>query len=185
MGDAAREPATAFLAGGSTAVLLGWRDSTIDIDLKLVPDSDALLRAVPRLKEELEVNVELASPDLFIPVPPGWEGRSPWETAQGLLTVRHFDLTAQALAKLERGHARDLDDVRALLDRGLVGREKLMSFLGAVEDELYRFPAIDPRRCTGPWKPSLVRPDMPSQTPSRAVSDQRLHAVISGGRSHR
>ena len=144
LGGAAREPTTAYLTGGSTAVLLGWRDSTIDIDLKLVPDSGPLLRAVPRLKEELQVNVELASPDLFIPVPPHWEDRSPWETTEGMLTVRHFDLTAQAVAKLERGHGRDLDDVQAMLDRALVTREGLLAFLDAIEDELYRFPAIDP-----------------------------------------
>jgi len=144
LGGAAREPATAYLTGGSTAVLLGWRDSTIDIDLKLVPDSVTLLRAIPRLKEELQVNVELASPDLFIPVPRHWEDRSPWETTEGMLTVRHFDLTAQAVAKLERGHGRDLDDVRAMLDRGLVRREALLAFLDAIENELYRFPAIDP-----------------------------------------
>ncbi len=144
LGGAAHEPATAYLTGGSTAVLLGWREGTIDIDLKLVPDSGALLRAVPRLKEELEVNVELASPDLFIPVPPGWENRSPLEATHGMLTVRHFDLTAQAVAKLERGHARDRDDVQAMLDRGLVTGEGLLAFLGAIEDELYRFPAIDP-----------------------------------------
>jgi hypothetical protein len=144
LGAAAQEPSTAYLTGGSTAVLLGWRDSTIDVDLKLVPDSTPLLRAVPRLKEELEINVELASPDLFIPVPPQWEDRSPWEATEGMLTVRHFDLTAQAMAKLERGHDRDLADVQAMLDRGLVDREGLLAFLDAVEDELYRFPAIDP-----------------------------------------
>ncbi len=144
LGAAAREPTTAYLTGGSTAVLLGWRDSTIDIDLKLVPDSGSLLRAVPRLKDELEINVELASPDLFIPVPPGWEDRSPWEATEGMLSVRHFDLTAQAVAKLERGHARDLGDVRAMLERDLVGREGLLAYLSAIEDELYRFPAIDP-----------------------------------------
>ena len=44
--------------GGATAVLHGWRASTIDVDLKLVPDDDALLRALPRLKEELHVNLE-------------------------------------------------------------------------------------------------------------------------------
>ncbi|MDQ6910724.1 MAG: hypothetical protein M3Z84_08100 [Actinomycetota bacterium] len=145
LAGAAREPATAYLTGGSTAVLLGWRDTTIDIDLKLVPDSDPLLRAIPALKEELEINVELASPDLFIPVPPGWEDRSPWEVTEGMLTVRHFDLTAQAMAKVERGHGRDLADVRAMLDRGLVSREGLLSYLDAIEHELYRFPAIDSR----------------------------------------
>lgn len=124
-------------------MLLGWRESTIDVHLKLVPDTGSILRAVPALKEELRVNVELASPDLFIPVPPGWEDRSPWETTEGLLTVRHFDLTAQAVAKIERGHTRDLDDVQAMLDRGLVDRPGLLAYVDAVGDDLYRFPAID------------------------------------------
>lgn len=144
LGGAARSPATAYLTGGSTAVLLGWRDSTIDIDLKLVPDSGELMRALPALKEALEINVELASPDLFIPVPAGWEDRCPWESTEGRLTVRHFDLTAQAVAKLERGHARDVADVAAMLGRGLVSPAGLLSFLDAIEPELYRFPAIDP-----------------------------------------
>lgn len=143
LGREARRPTVAYLTGGSTAVLLGWRESTIDIDLKLVPDTD-LLRAVPRLKEELEINVELASPDLFIPVPPGWEERSPWHATEGQMTVRHFDLTAQAMAKLERGHAHDLDDVQAMLDRGLVTRDGLSSYFAQIEADLYKFPAVDP-----------------------------------------
>ena len=36
------------------------------------------------------------------------------------MTFRHYDLYAQALAKVERGHARDLADVEAMLERGLV-----------------------------------------------------------------
>ncbi len=60
----------------ASAVLLGFRASTVDIDLKLIPDSDELLRAIPKLKEELQVNVELASPDQFIPPLPEWRERS-------------------------------------------------------------------------------------------------------------
>ncbi|MEO5589276.1 MAG: hypothetical protein ABIS03_06800 [Gemmatimonadaceae bacterium] len=44
-----------------------WRDSTIDIDLKMVPERDALFRALPELKERLEMNIELAAPDRGIP----------------------------------------------------------------------------------------------------------------------
>jgi len=88
--------------------------------------------------------VELASPDLFIPVPPGWEDRSPTALVAGLLSVHHFDLTAQAMAKIERGHTRDLADVAAMLERKLVTREGIAAFLDAVEPELYRFPAVDP-----------------------------------------
>ena len=61
-----------YLTGGATAVLIGWRESTIDVDIKLVPETDELLREIPSLKERLQINVELASPDQFIPVREGW-----------------------------------------------------------------------------------------------------------------
>ncbi|CAN5215452.1 hypothetical protein BH24ACT1_BH24ACT1_09640 [soil metagenome] len=144
LGPAATQPTTLYLTGGATAVLLGWRDATIDVDIKLVPDDGSVLRVVPPLKEALELNVELASPDLFLPVRPGWEDRSPWETSVGRLVVRHFDLTAQALGKLERGHARDLIDVAELFGRGYVTRASLTTELVAIEEDLYRFPAVDP-----------------------------------------
>ena len=91
-----------YLTGGATAVLLGWRESTIDIDVKFIPDRDELLRAIAHLKNDLEINVELASPDLFIPVGPDWEETSPYDSTEGRLTIRHFDLVAQALAKISR-----------------------------------------------------------------------------------
>jgi hypothetical protein len=143
LGREERDEATAYLAGGATAVLLGWRATTIDVDLKLVPESDSLLRALARLKNELRINVELASPADFIPLPSGWEERSAPIDRQGRVTYRHFDLYSQALAKLERGHARDLDDVRAMLERGLVEPERLRVCFDEIEANLYRFPAID------------------------------------------
>jgi hypothetical protein len=88
--------------------------------------------------------VELASPDQFIPVPPGWEARSPVVKRIGRVTIRHYDLCAQALAKLERAHARDVADVRAMLDLGLVSAADLRRMFEAIEPQLYRYPAIDP-----------------------------------------
>ena len=46
-GRSARQPVRVYLTGGATAVLSGWRASTIDIDLKIVPEDDALFRAIP------------------------------------------------------------------------------------------------------------------------------------------
>jgi hypothetical protein len=40
-----------YFTGGATAVLMGWRASTIDVDITIVPDADPVLRAIPRLKE--------------------------------------------------------------------------------------------------------------------------------------
>lgn len=139
-----RQPTTLYLTGGATAVLLGWRETTIDVDLKLVPDRDELLRAIRDLKDELQINIELASPDLFIPVRDDWQDSSLWETTEGSLSVRHFDLRAQALAKVERGHQRDLADVAAMLERELVSATDLWNYLDAIEAHLYRYPAIDP-----------------------------------------
>lgn len=133
-----------YLVGGTTAVLMGWRPTTIDIDLVIRPESDALLRAIPELKERLHLNVEFASPDLFIPLPPGWEARSPVVTRLGRVTFRHFDFVAQALAKIERGHARDLADVQAMLARGLITASEVRAQFACIEPALYRFPAIDP-----------------------------------------
>ena len=72
----AEAEAAVYLTGGATAVLLGWRDTTIDADILIVPEQDALYRALPRLKEELRLNVEIASPAHFIPELPGWRERS-------------------------------------------------------------------------------------------------------------
>jgi hypothetical protein len=142
--DAARGPVQVYLVGGVTAVVEGWRDSTIDVDLALGGDADAVLRALPSIKERLDVNVELASPADFIPVKPGWQDRSPFVAQDGPVTFRHFDLYAQALAKIERGHVADRQDVAELTSRGLVERRRLQEYFDAVESELHRFPAIDP-----------------------------------------
>ena len=64
--------------GRATAVLYGWRESTIDVDMKMVPDLDRVFRTIPEIKERLQINIELASPDDFIPVREGWEDRSPF-----------------------------------------------------------------------------------------------------------
>jgi hypothetical protein len=144
LGAAAPEEGTCYLVGGGTAVLLGWRDTTIDADIELDPEQDALLRALPRIKDELQINVELASPRDFIPLPAGWEERSPSVGREGRLTFKHFDLYSQALAKIERGHTQDLEDVATMLARDLVDPERLRACFDEIEPQLYRFPAIDP-----------------------------------------
>jgi len=143
LGRAAPEEGRAYLAGGATAVLLGWRESTIDVDLKLVPDQDAVLRAIPELKERLRINVELASPADFIPLSPGWQDRGVFIETIGRLSFYHFDLYAQALSKIERGHHQDLADAHQMIVGGLVDRSLLMRYFERIEPELYRFPALD------------------------------------------
>ena len=144
LGAASPADARVYFTGGATAVLHGWRTSTIDVDIRIVPEHDALFRAIPQLKEQLQLNVELASPDHFIPVKDGWEDRGPFVSREGLVSFHHFDLYAQALSKIERGHAQDVEDVREMLRRGLVDRTGLTAYFDEIAPRLYRYPAIDP-----------------------------------------
>lgn len=144
LGRSARTPARMYLTGGATAVLEGWRSTTVDVDVLFEPDADELLRQIPELKERLQVNVELASPPDFIPELPGWRERSPFVVREGNLDVHHFDPYSQALSKLERAFDQDLEDVREMIQRRLVDPDLALQLYEAIEPDLYRYPAIDP-----------------------------------------
>jgi hypothetical protein len=138
-------PVQVYFTGGATAVLIGWRTSTIDVDIHLIPDDDRLLRGIPRLKDDLQINVELACPAHFIPELPGWQERSLFIDKEGTLSFFHYDFYAQALAKIERGHSLDLSDVEVMFERGLIQAEPLMKHFEAIEGQIYRYPALDAR----------------------------------------
>jgi len=133
-----------YITGGASAVLLHWREKTVDVDVTLIPDSYELLTAIRDLKEELNINVEFASPADFIPPLPGWQERSRFITREGKLDFFHYDFYAQCLSKIERGHRKDLADVKSMLADGLVEKQKLLELFAQIEPELLRYPAVDP-----------------------------------------
>jgi hypothetical protein len=134
-----------YFTGGATAVLLGWRPTTIDVDLRMFPESDRLFRAIPELKERLQINVELASPADFIPELPGWENRSLFIAQEQKVTFYHYDPYAQVLAKIERRHAQDVHDVKDMIRTKLVDPAIALGYFDEIEPRLYQYPAIDPR----------------------------------------
>ncbi len=140
----ADQPVRVYLTGGATAVLVGWRLSTIDVDLRIVPESDRMLRALSVLKEQRNMNVELASPADFVPELPGWETRSAFIMQEATTTFYHYDFYAQALAKIERFHERDVLDVKEMLSRKLIEPVRLKELYETIVPQLYRFPAISP-----------------------------------------
>ncbi len=144
LGLEAESPADLYLTGGATAVLLGWRATTIDVDIRFFPESDRLFQAIPSLKEKLGINVELASPADFIPEVPGWKQRSIFVEKAGKLSCYHYDPYAQALAKIERSHAQDVADVQEMMRRGLVDSKIALGYFREIEPRLYLYPAIDP-----------------------------------------
>jgi hypothetical protein len=117
----------------------------VDVDLRFEPESDELMRALPDLKDRLAVNIELASPPDFIPELPGWQERSPLILTEGSVSFHHFDPYSQALSKIERGFQHDLADVKEMLARSLVDPARLRALYDAIEPDLYRYPAIEPR----------------------------------------
>lgn len=140
---AARGPGKVYFTGGVTALLLGFREQTIDIDLKLDPEPEGAFEAIAALKNRLELNVELAAPDDFIPRAPDWRERSQPIASLGQLQYLHYDFSMQALAKLERSHAQDLEDVASLLRGGYVSAGELKLRFVQIEPGLLRYPAID------------------------------------------
>lgn len=144
LGEAAAAFGRVYFTGGASAVLLAWRPTTIDIDLRLEPDQDTVLRAIAGLKDALDINVELAAPSDFIPELPGWRDRSPFIAREGKLDFHHYDFYAQCLSKIERGHASDGADVASMISSGLVAPARLAELFAAIEPQLYRYPALDP-----------------------------------------
>ncbi len=142
-GRAVRGPGTVFLTGEATALLLGWRGATLDVDLSMDPEPRGAFEALARLKEDLDLNVEIVSPADFLPRLPGWRERCLFIESVGDVQFFHYDLCSQALSKLERGHRRDMEDVRQMVRRGLVRTDELVRLLTAIEPGLLRFPALD------------------------------------------
>jgi hypothetical protein len=142
---AAQSPGRVYFTGGATALLLGFRDQTIDIDIKLDPEPKGIFEAIARLKNSLDLNVELAAPDDFIPARPDWREKSRLISSIGRVEFFHYDFALQALSKLERGHAQDLEDVESLLRAQCVSPAELRQVMSQIQPFLIRYPAIDPQ----------------------------------------
>lgn len=135
-----------YFTGGVSAVLKGWREMTIDVDLKAEPEPQGFFECLPRLKDDLDINIELASPDQFVPALPGWQDRSRFIAQHGRVGFYHYDFYGQALSKLERDHPRDRHDVACMKRDGLVVPERMRELFEAVASQMVRYPAIDPRQ---------------------------------------
>jgi hypothetical protein len=150
LGRMVRQPGRIYLAGGAALVhgqVRGAGASTADVDLKLdVADEHVVETAIRQLKTRLGINVKLASPADFIPVPAAWPSTSRYAGRYGALDVFYFDFSALALDLGERGTSRDLRDVELLKDHGLIQRDTLDAAYHAILPEVGhgRFFNLDP-----------------------------------------
>ena len=143
LGREARGSGRVYFTGGASALLVGWRGSTVDIDIRLDPEPPGIFQAIAKIKRELNINIELASPQDFLPPLPGWRDRSVYIGKQGQISFYHYDFVAQALSKLSRGYERDVSDVQAMYEQKLFDLEELSDGFEAIVPELIRFPALD------------------------------------------
>ncbi len=121
-------PARLYLVGGTTLVYEGLRQQSLDIDISYeVADEHEgeFARVIRRLKDEMQINVELASPGDFIPLPSGWKERARFVGRFGEVDVFHFDLYSTALSKIERGREGDYEDVLSMLRSGQINIDDL------------------------------------------------------------
>jgi hypothetical protein len=121
-------PARLYLVGGTTLVYEGLRQQSLDIDISYeVADEHEteFSRAIRRLKEEMQINIELASPGDFIPLPAGWKERAKFVGRFGQVDVFHFDLYSTALSKIERGREGDYEDILAMLRSDQINMDEL------------------------------------------------------------
>ena len=107
-----------YLVGGGTAVYVGWRESSLDADV--CADDDAVFRDIQGIKERLDINVEFARPEHFVPALRGTDGRHVFIETIGRVSFSHYDPYAQVLSKVVRGFERDVEDARQFLRSGMV-----------------------------------------------------------------
>jgi hypothetical protein len=134
-------PYRVFLVGGGTAVLSGWRHSSIDADF--YSEQEIVFRDIQGIKERLNVNVEFARPEDFVPALEGTADRHVFvETIQDV-SYFHYDPYAQVFSKVVRGFRRDLDDAIHFVRSGMVAPGKLRELVEGIPEAAYsRYPAL-------------------------------------------
>jgi hypothetical protein len=76
LGKEAHGAGCVYFTGGASALLIGWRNSTVDIDIRLDPEPPGIFQAIEKIKQTLNINIELASPQDFLLPLPGWRDGS-------------------------------------------------------------------------------------------------------------
>jgi hypothetical protein len=137
-----------YFVGGGTAVYLGWRRSSIDVDL--FSDQDVIFRDIQRIKERLNINIEFARPEDFVPPLAGTADRHMFIEKVGAITFYHYDPYAQLFSKVVRGFARDLDDAHKFVSSGTVDPAQFRALVAKIPNAAYaRYPSLSRKGVEG------------------------------------
>lgn len=130
-----------YLVGGSTAVLAGWRAATVEADLSA--DDEAVFRDIQEIKERLDLNIEFARPEHFVPPLAGSAERHVFIERVRDVEFYHYDPYAQLLSKVVRGFRKDLQDAEHFVKSGMVDPERLRELVKRIPSAAYaRYPNL-------------------------------------------
>lgn len=147
LGEVYQGEGTLYLLGGSAMCLLGSPRQTEDIDYTFASTEEldmGLEASINQLAGEMQLDMELAPIDEFIPLPIDADKRHQLIGRYGKLTVYTYDPYSIALSKVSRGFDSDLEDVLFLLNRGMIEMSRLEVFVTAAIPEALGFD-IDPQ----------------------------------------
>lgn len=130
-----------YIVGGGTAVLAGWRASTIDVDL--YAERDEVFRDIQGIKERLQLSIEFARPEQFVPELAGSAGRHRFIERVGNVEFYHYDPYAQLLSKIIRGFRKDMVDAAGLVESGMVDPRRFRELVQEIPDGAFaRYPTL-------------------------------------------
>lgn len=130
-----------YIVGGGTAVLSGWRSATIDVDLHA--DRDDVFRDIQAIKERLDLNIEFARPEHFVPPLAGSDRRHVLIDRLGNVEFFHYDPYAQLLSKIVRGFRKDVLDARRFLQSGMVEPGTFRNLVHQIPESAYaKYPSL-------------------------------------------
>ncbi len=152
LGRTFRKQGRLYLVGGAALVHAGVRPGfTQDIDIQVGGANEGdLIVTIQRLIQQMQINIEFASPKDFIPLPSQWEAHSQYLGRYGSIDVFYFDFYSIALSKIERGATRDIEDVKLLVQQKRITLDELDAAYQEVLAQLGkgRYPKITPERFT-------------------------------------
>ncbi|GAC1393526.1 MAG: hypothetical protein NVS4B11_29710 [Ktedonobacteraceae bacterium] len=108
--------------------------------------------------QQMQINVEFASPKDFIPLPSQWEMHSQYIDRYGGIDVFYFDFYSIALSKIERGTTRDIEDVKLLVQQQRITLDELDAAYQEVLAQLGKgqYPKITPEHFAARY--TAIRP---------------------------
>jgi hypothetical protein len=150
LGRTIRKPGRLYLVGGAALVHAGIRPGfTEEIDIQVSGANEGeLIVAIQKLIQQMQINVEFASPADFMPLPSEWKMHAHYVGRYGEVDVFYFDFYSIALSKIERGNNRDIADVKLLVQQGIINLDELDTAYREVLAQLGkgRYPRITPQR---------------------------------------